>query len=65
MNMLASSRGVIFMAYSDFKLSEVIASFGLLVKESSRLFANTSEQDCSELLSIILRENVNLAVAIT
>jgi hypothetical protein len=53
------------MAYSDFKLSEVIASFGLLVKESSRLFANTSEQDCSELLSIILRENVNLAVAIT
>ncbi|MBN3876586.1 MULTISPECIES: hypothetical protein [unclassified Nostoc] len=53
------------MAYSDFKLIEVIDSFGLVIHESSGLFANVQEQDCSDLLSTILRENVDLAVAIS
>jgi hypothetical protein len=53
------------MAYSDFKLSEVIDAFGLIIHESSGLFANVSEQECSDLLSTILRENVDLAVAIS
>ncbi|BAY11742.1 hypothetical protein [Calothrix sp. NIES-2098] len=53
------------MAYSDFKLSEVIDSFGLIIHESSQLFASTPEQECSDLLSTILAENVDLAVAIS
>ncbi|MBN3959777.1 hypothetical protein [Nostoc sp. NMS8] len=53
------------MAYSDFKLLEVIDSFGLVIYESSGLFANVQEQECSDLLSTILRENVDLAVAIS
>ncbi|MHC5818983.1 MAG: hypothetical protein ACYT04_24670, partial [Nostoc sp.] len=53
------------MAYSDFKLIEVIDSFGLVIHESSGLFANVQEQECSDLLSTILQENVDLAVAIS
>ncbi|HEY9804413.1 MAG TPA: hypothetical protein V6D25_29035 [Leptolyngbyaceae cyanobacterium] len=53
------------MAYSDFNLSEIIETFALTVRESSGLFANTLEQECSKLLSIILQENVDLAVAIS
>ncbi|MEH1927809.1 hypothetical protein [Nostoc sp.] len=53
------------MAYSDFKLIEVIDYFGLVIHESSGLFANIQEQECSDLLSTILRENVDLAVAIS
>ncbi|OYD93983.1 hypothetical protein CDG76_18695 [Nostoc sp. 'Peltigera membranacea cyanobiont' 210A] len=53
------------MAYIDFKLIEVIDSFGLAIHESSGLFANVQEQECSDLLSTILRENVDLAVAIS
>ncbi|MEH1830966.1 MAG: hypothetical protein V7L29_02510 [Nostoc sp.] len=53
------------MAYSDFKLIEVLDSFGLVIYESSGLFANVQEQECSDLLSTILRENVDLAVAIS
>lgn len=53
------------MAYSDFKLVEVIDSFGLVIHESSGLFANVQEQECSDLLSTILKENVDLAVAIS
>ncbi|MEH2441981.1 hypothetical protein [Nostoc sp.] len=53
------------MAYSDFKLIEVIDSFGLVIHESSGLFANVQEQECSDLLSTILKENVDLAVAIS
>ncbi len=65
MNMAALGIGMRFMAYSDFKLSEIIQTFGLSVRESSGLFANVLEQECSELLSIILQENVDLAVAIS
>lgn len=53
------------MAYSDFKLNEVIDSFGLIIDDGSGLFANVPEQECSDLLSIILQENVDLAVAIS
>jgi hypothetical protein len=53
------------MAYSDFKLIEVINNFGLKISESSKLFANINEQECSDLLSTILLENIDLAVAIS
>ncbi|MEH2286971.1 hypothetical protein [Nostoc sp.] len=53
------------MAYSDFKLIEVIDSFGLIIHESSGLFATVQEQEGSDLLSTILQENVDLAVAIS
>ena len=53
------------MAYSDFKLIEVIDCFGLVIHESSGLFANVQEQECSDLLFTILKENVDLAVAIS
>jgi hypothetical protein len=53
------------MAYSDFKLIEIIDYFGLVISESSGLFASVQEQECSDLLSTILKENVDLAVAIS
>lgn len=52
------------MAYSDFKLNEVIQRFGLTVNEGSGLFASVLEEDCSDLLATILGENVDLAVSI-
>lgn len=52
------------MAYSDFKLTEVIQKFGLKLNEISGLFADTPEEECSELLTTILQENLDLAVAI-
>jgi len=52
------------MVYSDFKLSEVIQEFGLIVNEKSGMFSHIQEEDCSELLTTILRENVDLAIAI-
>ena len=53
------------MAYSDFKLKEVIQKFGLTIDEKSGLFANVTEEECSNLLSTILKENVDLAVYIS
>lgn len=50
--------------YSDFKLAQVIQSFGLTVHEGSRIFDSFPEEKCSDLLSTILKENVDLAVAI-
>jgi uncharacterized protein YfbU (UPF0304 family) len=55
MNTAALARGMIFVVYSDFKLREIIETFGLTVRESSRLFANVLEQECSELLSILIQ----------
>ncbi|MGL5060835.1 MAG: hypothetical protein ACRC62_12735 [Microcoleus sp.] len=52
------------MAYSDFKLSEVIQRFGLTVDEASGMFASVPEADSSDLLTTILTENIDLAVAI-
>ncbi|NJM21801.1 MAG: hypothetical protein HC815_38465 [Richelia sp. RM1_1_1] len=52
------------MAYSDFKLAQVIQSFGLTVIEASQTFADFPEEEQSELLATILKENIDLAVAI-
>ncbi|MBV6622638.1 MAG: hypothetical protein KI793_06765 [Rivularia sp. (in: Bacteria)] len=52
------------MAYSDFKLAQVIQYFGLTVIEGSQIFADISEESESELLATILKENIDLAVAI-
>ncbi|GAA6618497.1 hypothetical protein NUACC26_043080 [Scytonema sp. NUACC26] len=46
------------MAYCDFRLSEVIQTFELTVNETSGLFANIPEEECSDLLVTIFRENV-------
>ncbi|BAY27199.1 hypothetical protein NIES2100_70210 [Calothrix sp. NIES-2100] len=53
------------MAYSDFRLADIIDTFGLIIHESSGMFAGVQEQECSDLLSTILKENVDLAVAIS
>jgi hypothetical protein len=52
------------MAYSDFKLSELIKIFGLTLSESVDLFAHVAEVECSENLAFNLKENIPLAVAI-
>lgn len=52
------------MSYSEFKLSGVIQGFGLTLNEVSGLFGNIPEEDYSELLATILKENIDLAVAI-
>jgi hypothetical protein len=52
------------MSYSEFKLSGVIQSFGLTLNEVSGLFANIPEENCSDLLTTILKENIDLAVSI-
>jgi len=53
------------MAYSDFKLKEVIQKFGLIIDEKSGLFNNVPEEEGSDLLSTILKENIDLAVSIS
>ena len=52
------------MAYSDFKLSEIIKKFELTLNEVSGLFADVPEEEPSNLLTTILKENVDLAVSI-
>lgn len=52
------------MAYSDFKLSNVSKIFELTITESSQLLADVPEIEPSELLTIILKENIDLAVSI-
>ena len=52
------------MAYSDFKLSEIIQKFELTLNEVSGLFGDIPEAEPSDLLATILKENVDLAVAI-
>ena len=52
------------MAYSDFKLGDLIKNFGLKINETSEMFADVPEVECSEILTILLKENVDLAVAI-
>ncbi|MEG4292728.1 hypothetical protein Q5692_28905 [Microcoleus sp. C2C3] len=52
------------MAYSDFKLSNVSKIFELTITESSQLFADVPEIEPSELLTTILKENIDLAVSI-
>lgn len=52
------------MSYSEFKLNGVFQAFGLTLNEKSGLFADIPEESPSELLTTILLENVDLAVAI-
>jgi len=52
------------MAYSDFKLSEIIQNFELTLNEISGLFGDIPEEEPSDLLATILKNNVDLAVAI-
>ena len=52
------------MAYSDFKLSEIIQKFELTLNEVSGLFGDVLEEESSDLLTTILKENVDLAVSI-
>ena len=49
------------MSYSEFKLSEVIHKFGLTIDENSGFFSHFPEEECSDLLAIILKENIDLA----
>jgi hypothetical protein len=52
------------MADSDFKLSEIIQKFELTLNEVSGLFADVPEEEPSNLLTTILKENIDLAVSI-
>jgi len=52
------------MAYSDFKLNDIIRRFNLTINEASGLFGNVSEEEYSELLATLLQENVDVAVSI-
>ena len=52
------------MPYSEFKLIGVIKTFGLTINEISGLFAKIPEEEYSDLLATILKENIDLAVSI-
>jgi hypothetical protein len=52
------------MAYSDFKLSELIKTFGLTLSETVDLFADVEEVECSDNLAFNLKDSIPLAVAI-
>lgn len=52
------------MAYSDFKLNELVKQFGLTLKENLDLFAELPEVEPSEILKVLLKENAALAVDI-
>jgi len=52
------------MAYSDFKLKELVKQFDLTLNENQDLFADISEVESSEILKLALKENAALAVDI-
>ncbi|MBE9187352.1 hypothetical protein IQ270_22525 [Microcoleus sp. LEGE 07076] len=52
------------MAYSDFKLKELVKQFDLTLNENQDLFADISEVESSEILKVALKENAGLAVDI-
>ena len=52
------------MAYSDFTLAKVRASFNLTLEEDRNLFAEAAAVQPSEYLTVALKENTSLAVAI-
>lgn len=52
------------MAYSDFKLKEIIKQFDLTLNENIDLFAAILEVEASEILKVMLKENAALAVDI-
>ncbi|MGL5063042.1 MAG: hypothetical protein ACRC62_23945 [Microcoleus sp.] len=51
------------MAYSDFSLEKVKKTFGLTLADRIDMFSEVTEVECSQLLTEILQENVNLALA--
>jgi hypothetical protein len=53
------------MAYSDFKLNELIKDFSLTLRDSVDLFSTVAEVESSEYLNYTLKENIPLAVAIS
>jgi hypothetical protein len=55
---------VVLMAYSDFKLQEVVRKFGLSINEKVDLFTDTPERESSTILDAILKTNIALALAI-
>jgi hypothetical protein len=52
------------MAYSEFKLKELVKQFDLTLQENQDLFAHISEVESSEILKVALKENAALAVDI-
>ena len=52
------------MAYSEFKLKELVKQFDLTIQENQDLFTNISEVESSEILKVALKENATLAVDI-
>ena len=52
------------MAYCDFTLAKVREAFNLVIEEDRDLFAEVPQAQPSELLSMILKEYLNLAIAI-
>jgi hypothetical protein len=52
------------MAYSEFKLKELVKQFDLTIQENQDLFADISEVESSEILKVALKENAALAVDI-
>ena len=52
------------MAYSDFKLKELVKQFDLNLNENKNLFADISQVESSEILKLALKENAALAVDI-
>jgi hypothetical protein len=52
------------MAYSDFTIAKVREAFNLVLEEDLNLFANIDRVQPSELLQMILKEYLTLAIAI-
>ena len=52
------------MAYSDFKLKELVKQLDLTLSENQDLFADISEVESREILKVALKENAALAVDI-
>lgn len=55
---------VICMTYRDFKLHELLKTFDLTLREQSDLFGQVADGEPSDYLTLTLKQNVNLAVAI-
>lgn len=53
------------MSYRDFKLAVLLDNFELTLVEQSVLFANAPKIAPSELLTTILADNIDLAVAMS
>ncbi len=53
------------MAYSDFKIRDVLRDFQLEIVEKQGLFAHLAEQKISQMLEMNLAEKLPLAIAIS